>query len=125
MVAGLQIQNSLTGSACTLGPVVLLPDVFQGHTVEGFLTASHCTRDVFDFGPVSDPFYQATIASGKQFASELVDPAPQSSGCEVSIPCLFADAEWLQWYSCSGTSFKLGEVIPSTYRGTSNGSMSA
>jgi len=125
MVAGLQIQNSLTGSACTLGPVVLLPDVFQGHTVEGFLTASHCTREVFEFGPVSDPFYQATIASGKQFASELVDPAPQSSGCGVSNPCVFADAVFLQWNSSSGTSFNLGEVIRTTYRGTSNGSTTA
>lgn len=119
---GLQIQNSNSGSTCTLGPVVLLPDVFPGVQVKGFLTNSHCTKDWFALGSISDPIYQATVGSGNHIATELVDPPPTTSGCAMGTACVFADAVFLQWNSYSNTNHKLGTVYKTLYRGTSNGS---
>jgi hypothetical protein len=103
VVAGLQIQSP-TGF-CTIGALARRLDTGQ----EGFLTASHCSTNIF--APDGTNFGQPTNAAADQVAAESADPAP--GACPAGFPaganCRNSDVLFATW-NTGFTQFNRGRI---------------
>jgi hypothetical protein len=104
VVAGLQIQRP-DGASCTIGALARRLDTGE----EGFLTASHCSNQIFS--QEGTPFGQPTNAAADQVAVESADPP--LGACPAGFPagaqCRNSDISFARW-NTGFTQFNRGRI---------------